>query len=86
MSDLFHIPESKSPRLMGREDNDIHTAQPPECFRNNGAKADWIAWKGKITSGIFSTGDTEDEAIVALAKANGWPLWNEEQLLKGRDE
>lgn len=37
------------------------------------------AHKGKGYSSkahTFSTGDTEENAIIRLAEMNGWPLWN----------
>lgn len=44
----------------------------------------WIAFVGKSipphedSYRSWSNGDTEDEAIVNLAKSMGWKLWNEE--------
>lgn len=54
----------------GGKDVGVH----PEESRMNIAKAgEWSAVSGfKLESGV-----TEDEAIVALAKANGWKLWFE---------
>ncbi len=50
----------------------------------------WAAWVGELSAAIegknlddnqpgYYTGPTEHEAIVALALARGWPLWNEQE-------
>jgi len=71
MSDLFNLPESKSPRLLWLEANRIrvdfhegeHIAHLPGFFAYN------------EKAGAF--GNTEDEAICELAKRLGLRLWNE---------
>lgn len=75
MTDLFQIPESKSPRLKWMEAHGITV---------NFVPADPIAhpafWNAKATSEskiTMAQGDTEDEALTNLAKRLGIRLWNE---------
>lgn len=61
---LFDIPETKSPRLIWMERHGIKTQE---------IKGSWAA-----TASIFScNGDTENDAIVSLAKKMNIKLWNE---------
>ena len=73
MSDeLFHVKESLSPRLAWMRENKIqtqkitHDSYPPH--------ESWQAW---VMFTMAAFGDTEDEAIVALAKKLNLKLWNE---------
>lgn len=75
MSDLFNIPASKSPRLLWLEKH---------CITVSFVPADPIAyrefWNAKHISEtrlVMAQGDTEDEALVNLAKELGIRLWNE---------
>lgn len=71
--DLFPVEESLSPRLRWLREHDVVT------WRTEGCKMPWSASHSqdiKTTARTrFGEGDTEDEAIVALARANKWPLW-----------
>ena len=66
MSDLFDLPESKSPRLQWMEKHGIRSRYC-SCAR-------WYAWSGMDDG----WGDTEDEAITQLVLKLGIKLWNEE--------
>lgn len=81
MNELFDLPPSLSPRLAWMKEHDVKTAISP-CLV--AGEQPWNAWTGELEGGIFtekcSTGETEDEAIVALALANGWRLWTEGDL------
>jgi len=70
MSELFNLPPSESPRLAWMKRHGVYTAQ---------VRDSWMAF---ISDGTSTLEDTEDEAIVALATANGWLLWHEETLLR----
>lgn len=76
MSDeLFEVPEQLSPRLKWMREHAI------KVYKSDVSDAlePWIADSSralKAGTSAFS-GATEDEAIVELAKANGWKLWNE---------
>lgn len=88
MSELFNIPESKSPRLQWIEGHGILTA----CNHNIGQ---WYAVIPKagdedrdirqlvtdyhytLASSRVGKGQSEDEAITNLAKNIGLRLWNE---------
>ena len=83
MSDLFDIPETLSPRLKWMRENNIDAQ---ECETNGYSfdrlvtRPQWVAWsKKKATKAVarYEFGDTEDDAIVALAKKLGLKLWNE---------
>ena len=81
MTDLFDIPESKSPRLLWMEKHGIETWQPEIEDAFDGAK--WCACResDKDENGIPSyvgTGDTENDALASLAQRIGIRLWNEE--------
>lgn len=79
MSDLFDIPETLSPRLKWMREHGIVAqfysldSMPP--------KTGWQAWVPMSTENAWpqatAFGDTEDEAIVALAKKLNLKLWNE---------
>lgn len=74
MTDLFHIPESKSPRLKWMEKYNIKT------WFTEGLDYPWCAATEEMIlrcSDKLGTGDTEDEAITNLAKSLGIRLWNE---------
>jgi len=83
MSDLFPIEETLSPRLKWMRENDID-AQECEIhgysFDRLVTRPQWVAWsKRKATKAVarYEFGDTEDDAIVGLAKKLAIPLWNE---------
>ena len=83
MSDLFPIEETLSPRLKWMRENDID-AQECEIdsyfFDRLVTRPQWVAWsKKKAAKAVarYEFGDTEDDAIVALAKKMNVKLWNE---------
>jgi len=67
MSDLFNIPECKSPRLLWMERHQIETSYSAQCAEWKAKKADSIAW-----------GESEEIALANLAAKLGIRLWNEE--------
>lgn len=70
MTDLFTIPESKSPRLLWMERHGITTKE------YNGK---WHAIKRLSPKHVRITGgDTEDAALMAMAFKLKLKLWNEE--------
>lgn len=84
--ELFPIEEitADSPRLAWMKRHDVHTAFSTCC-----EESPWSAWVGELkvaieiggsypSTGGYAIGDSEDEAIAALAEARGIPLWNEE--------
>ena len=76
MTELFDIPETKSPRLIWLERNGIKVSPS----RTHGpSHKHWMAYRH---SGDFISssgyGETEDEAITSLAIKLGIKLWNEE--------
>jgi hypothetical protein len=88
MSELFDIPECKSPRLKWIEENGILTGY-------NGNTSTWYAVLPKrgdeqrdirqlvtdyhhtLASYRVAKGQTEDDALTNLAKPIGLRLWNE---------
>ena len=84
---LFDIPESPSPRLKWMRDNQIRIIHNGDV--SPGDEDEWgnrlspfCATKSKPGNLVFADhvtgwGDTEDEAIVELAKKLSIPLWNE---------
>lgn len=73
MTDLFDIPETLSPRLKWMREHSMAT----ELIADK-----WLAEVAHYQDGILvfldrANGDTEDEAIVALAKKLNLKLWNE---------
>jgi hypothetical protein len=73
MTELFDIPETKSPRLIWLEKHQIVTLR--------GKPDSWAAWvKGKNIrpNCSYGYGETEDDAITSLAIKLGLRLWNEE--------
>lgn len=86
MKELFEINETKSPRLKWLEKHEVRTHHNP-----NIPEAQWSAWLpahdwSETDSGCYQPvyedsvgfGDTKDEAIVEMAKANNIKLWNEQ--------
>lgn len=74
---------SDSPRLAWMKKHDIHVHHTATIAEP------WSAWIGDLQESIerggfdpelggYATGNTEDEAIFALARARGIRLWNEE--------
>ena len=81
MTDLFDIPESKSPRLLWMEKHGIKTRQLDFPERDY----DWMAWRKRDENAngipaISGQGDTEGDAIADLAQRLGIRLWNEEGM------
>jgi len=67
---LFPDPgEVLSPRLKWMRDNQVFT-------RRKTTFGPWEAFTFS-TANQICLGDSEDEAIFRLAKANNWRLWNE---------
>lgn len=77
MSELFDLPESKSPRLQWMEKHGIEVSPPV-----TGCKVVTNSWMAFQRFGIdipeTCYGHTEDEAITQLALKLGIKLWNEE--------
>jgi hypothetical protein len=84
---LFDIPESPSPRLQWLRDHQIDIIdngidyKPGDCCEIFGNRLFryWALQGGKQTKTELSEagGDTEDEAIVNLARKLNLKLWNE---------
>lgn len=73
MSELFNnLPESKSPRLIWMERHGVETGGPDED------EEFWAMGLDRQSKPDYGYGQTEHDAIVHLAKRNGWRLWNEE--------
>lgn len=69
-NDLFPtMPEALSPRLAWMKKHRINTDLPADGIH----KSLWDAWSGCICA----HGETEDEALSALAAKLGVRLWNE---------
>jgi hypothetical protein len=80
MSELFDIPESKSPRLLWIEkhgikiiDSGIDYEDCDECEITGNQCFRYYASSGDLASG----GHTKDDAIIALALKLQLRLWNE---------
>lgn len=76
-AELFgEIPMTKSPHLLWIEKHNVKTLCTESCDEP------WAAWVGDLKTAIDErravTAMTEDEALVKLARKNGWPMWNEE--------
>lgn len=73
---LFDVPVQLSPRLAWLKGRSVKVYQSDiaDCA------TPWVAHALNATPSETSVcvGETQDEAIVALAKANGWRLWNEQ--------
>ena len=67
MSELFEIPESKSPRLLWLEDHHLHL-----CANTISGR-----WEVSLHSAVIGHGATADDALAAAAKSLNIPLWNE---------
>ena len=84
--------ETPSPRRKWLQDHDVHTFETP------GLDAEaWSAWIGDLDDAVsmggdnpeaggYAKGDTEEDAIVALATARKIPLWNEEAFTADRNK
>lgn len=82
MSELFNIEETPSPRLVWMRLHKIRTHRSPSIPEG---EEPWVAWLPEdehddtgipIDMESCGLGETEDEAIVALAKLKNIPLWN----------
>lgn len=73
--DLFSGTEGLSPRLQWMKEFNI-TTRDKKLFRRDF----WIAESG----GYSATGDTEEDALVALAKKMGIMIWSEMLWKKGK--
>ena len=89
MKTLFNLPVQLSPRLAWLKNHDVKTHEftndPTDCRTlNHLGFGRWIAFIGKTvpphedSNRTWVNGDTEDEALVNIAKLMGWKLWNEE--------
>ena len=90
MSELFNIPECKSPRLKWIEENGIltgrdttgtwHAVIPKGGDEWLGAAVLVLKYHGTLAASRVASGATEDDALTNLAKAIGLRLWNERGL------
>ena len=78
MTELFDLPETKSPRLIWLDRNGIKVSAPPQK-RPGPPLSYWMAYRhdGDFIS-ASAYGPTEDDAITSLANKLGLRLWNEE--------
>ena len=81
---LFDLPESPSPRLKWMRHHKIEVAdsgldhEPGEqCEITGNRLYRYWAFIATVTDNVEEGGDTEDEAIVALANKLNLKLWNE---------
>ena len=85
MSDLFPIEETLSPRLKWMRQHKIEVVdsgldhEPGEKCAHTGNRLYryWAVIEGTVSELEEAGGDTEDEAIVNLAKKLNLKLWNE---------
>ncbi len=70
---LFDLTPHASPRKRWMDRYEVHTEL--------GAGRVWCAWSTCSHDRTKFKGETEDDAIGALAQARGWKLWNEEEPL-----
>jgi len=77
MSELFDIPETLSPRLAWLKKHGIFTNS--EFFDDSDEEYRWGAWLEGCQDYLRTGhGDTEDDALVDLAKKQNLKLWNEQ--------
>lgn len=83
MPDLFNIPPTLSPRLAWIKKHGV-TIHCSKLLTDDDLEK-YAAYIGDeteaIRSGRVGFGQTEDEALVDLAKLLGVPLWNEERFV-----
>ena len=85
MSELFDIPETLSPRLKWMREHSIEVVDSgldhdpgDECeVTGDRLYRYWAVIEGTVCTNEEAGGDTEDAAIVALAKKLNLKLWNE---------
>lgn len=80
MPELFEVPVQLSPRLRWKQCHGVKSG-----YHDSGGEfPPWCAWVGAYATGDKYTGegDTEDDALVDLARKQGWRMWNEESELK----
>jgi hypothetical protein len=86
MKTLFPLPDSPSPRLQWLEKHKVKTHHAPHMEEDP-----WCAFIGTFgdvakecvrmeNDGRMVYAETENDAIIKLAKHQGWRLWNEESL------
>lgn len=91
MTELFAVEESLSPRLKWIKKHGLRVAfnkrlktepEPYEAWTGDKQKAilRQVVEAEGIYGPFYSIGASEDEALFWMAKANSWPLWNEEEL------
>lgn len=95
MTELFDIPETKSPRLLWVEKHGVKTKERDgkfyawDSYTEESMREEYEDEHGddrnfdmisESPKGWIGIGATEDDAIVDWAKKNSTPLWNEEQL------
>jgi len=81
MNELFQIEEQKSPRLIWLEKHNVKYAHHPQEDKGYKFMA-WMENEKMDQAGYGCYGETLQEAICGMAKANGIPLWNEEEFAK----
>lgn len=75
MSELFNIPEVKSPRLKWLDRHGVWTGKVE--YDHAGPTEPEDKWQA-TAAGKEGRGPTEDASIVELAKKMGIKLWNEQ--------
>jgi hypothetical protein len=91
VKELFKMEKHLSPRLAWMKNHRIRTHEWKQVEGDHNTFSHlgfgrWVAYVGKMPDlegeGNYCHGDTEDEAVVNLARANGWKNWNEEAATK----
>lgn len=82
---LLEVQPCLSPRLAWLKKHNVFTERLGN--QNHLNFSEWVAYVGKMPAtedeGVWGSGDTEDAAIVSIAKCCGWKLWNEEEAHHG---
>ena len=81
---LFDLPESPSPRLKWIAEKQVRTHNHPQSeppwsawLPSQDYSSTWPCCYDPLQEDMVGQGDTEDEAIIALAKKLNLKLWNE---------
>lgn len=76
MTELFDIEPSLSPRLKWMQEHKVRVTEVARHFQDEFGLPAWCAHSTEQNP--EGTGDTEDEALVDLARKLGIRLWNEQ--------